>query len=240
MPRLLETSPALKFARRLAVPLLLSACVPASQAAGPYAETWDGGTLAGWDAATVDSVLVNPGDHLVVQRQGSGVSGARTELKAATGDFSGSLWTVSVDLTRQLTPEEELLEAIFGPKPQDAWLRLRYGDSSFNGWRYLLTDKLDTDWTTYSVDFDPGWTDAEAGAQGWQTDLPDGSGSLSWAQTLQNVYQTSLRFELPNTRNIGVDNFSLSPVPEPGTWLLASLGLVTVGWRLRRLADAPH
>jgi hypothetical protein len=205
-----------------------------AHAASAYTETWNDGTVAGWVQGTTSSSLSNPADYLEVSRINTDFgTAAGTSLAAATGDFSGSAWTVSVDLARMLTPDERLLEAIFGAKTQDAWLRLRYNDSSFNGWRYQLSDKLDTDWTTYTVTFDAGWTDAEAMAHGWVTDLPDGAGSVSWAETLQNVYQTSLRFELSNTQRIGVDNFVLAPVPEPGTWALALTGLVGLAWRLR-------
>ena len=212
---------------------------PSAQAAQAYSETWNDGSLAGWSAGTTSSAVSNPGDYLEVSRLDTqfGTS-ALTTLPAATGDFSGSAWTVSVDLSRLLTPEERLLEAIFGAKTQDAWLRLRYSGPGFNGWRYQLSDKLDTDWTTHTVTFDADWTDTEALANGWVTDLADGAGSVSWAQTLQDVYQTSVRFELGNTQRIGVDNFVLTPVPEPSTWALALTGLTGLIWRARRRATA--
>ena len=93
---------------------------PSAQAAQAYSETWNDGSLAGWSAGTTSSAVSNPGDYLEVSRLDTqfGTS-ALTTLPAATGDFSGSAWTVSVDLSRLLTPEERLLEAIFGAKTQE-------------------------------------------------------------------------------------------------------------------------
>lgn len=226
-------------AARLSLGLSVLIVSPCSLAANAYSETWNGGDTASWAAATLSSAVNNPGSYLEVSRAGGvQATGAVTELPGVTGDFSGSLWTVSVDLRRVLSPEEQLLEAIFGAQPQDAWLRFRYSNPTFNGWRYQLSDKLDTSWTTYSVSFNADWSDAEALANGWQTDRPDGLGSVSWAQTMQDVYQTSVRFELDNTQRIGVDNFVLTPVPEPSSWALGLTGLAALAWRWRRQRTA--
>ena len=217
----------------LSVALAGLAALPA-QGAGAYSETWDGqGNLAGWQANTIHSTVVNPGaggnpgGYLLSRRSGDFSIGADTELAAATGSFAGApKWTASVDLNE--------FEGDAGP----VWLRFRFQDSTYNGWRYMLSDGLATDaWATYSVAFRPTWSDAEAMAAGWQTDLPGGAGGVSWAQTMGDVYTTEVRFDGSRTLLVGIDNFMLTPVPEPGIWALMLAGMPGLGWlRSRRKA----
>lgn len=198
-----------------------------AEAATPYSEAFPGvGNLAGWTGNTTDSVVVNPGNggnnggYLLSRRDGAFPIGALTELDAATGSFAGSVWTASVDLSE-----------VVGDASTAA-LRMRYQDSSFNGWSYLLTNNLGGGWTNYSVTFDPSWSDAEAGANGW---VSDGGPAVSFAQTMSDVYTTEIRINGSATLSAGIDNFELTAaIPEPQTYALMALGLALLGLVARR------
>jgi len=205
--------------------------LPALAADPGYTETWNGqGNLAGWFPNTTDSTVVNPGaggnggGFLETRRSGPFPIGAATDLAAATGSFGGLAWNASVDLI-----------GIAGTT-SDVWLRFRYQDSGFNGWRYRLTGVLGGAWQTFGVAFDTSWTDLQAQAHGWETDLPGGAGSVSWAQTMGNVYTTEIRIDGTSTLLAGIDNFSLhtAAVPEPSSWALMVGGLGVLGWMARR------
>ncbi|MGH6647859.1 PEP-CTERM sorting domain-containing protein [Aquabacterium sp.] len=218
--------------RRAALALATTClALPAMAATSGYSQTWDtAGDLAGWVGNTIDSVVSNPGvgghggGYLETARSGAFSIGADTELPAATGSFGGQVWTAKVDLI-----------GLTGTT-SDVWLRFRYQDSTFNGWRYRLTDALTGDWQTHAVSFDASWSDLEAKAHGWQTDFADGSGSVGWAQTLSKVYTTEIRIDGTPALKAGIDNFSLSAVPEPSSCalVLAGLGVAAALKRRRR------
>lgn len=203
--------------------------LPSLAATSGYSETWDtGGNLAGWLGNTTDSVASNPGaggndgGYLETARSGPFPIGAITLLPAATGSFGSQAWNAKVDLV-----------GLTGTT-SDVWLRFRYQDATFNGWRYRLTGELDSNWQTFGVSFDPTWTDVQAQANGWETDFANGSGSVSWAQTLGSVYTTEIRIDGTASLKAGIDNFSLTAVPEPSSYALVLAGLGVAGGMARR------
>jgi hypothetical protein len=227
-----STSPA-----RVAALVLLPFAIAPAFAASDYYEDWEGGSTAGWFANTIDSTVVhsatggNPDGQLLTRGPAPGdfPIGATTDIAALTGSYAGWLWTASFDM---LQPNGA---------PTDLALRFRYQSSSFNGWRYDF-DPLPNGntWTTYTVSFDPSWTDAQAIAAGWRTDLPDGSDSVSWALTMTDVYRTEVRLDTGDNSLAGIDSFRMQsrPVPEPSTWAALGLGLaglaLSIGRRRRR------
>lgn len=203
--------------------------LPAMAATSGYSETWDtAGDLAGWLGNTTDSVVNNPGvggnggGYLETARSGPFPIGAMTLLPAATGSFGTQVWNAKVDLI-----------GLTGTS-SDVWLRFRFQDSTFNGWRYRLTDELSRDWQTFGVTFDATWSDVQAQAHGWETDFADGFGSVSWAQTLGSVYTTEIRIDGTPALKAGIDNFSLTAVPEPSSYALVLAGLGVAGCVARR------
>ena len=216
---------------RGATALALALVAFGASAATDYSEGWNAGSTAGWTANTIDSTVVqvgaggNPGGYLASSGPAPGTFpiGARTEVAAATGDFSGFLWTASFD-ARQFTGI-----------PTDLALRFRFQDATFNGWRYDFADlPVARGWKSYSVAFDPSWSNAQAVANGWRTDLPDGFASVSWQQNMMNVFSTEVRLDTGTNSVLGIDNFSLVPVPEPSTYVLFAAGLIGIGALARR------
>ncbi|HXG46096.1 MAG TPA: PEP-CTERM sorting domain-containing protein [Methylomirabilota bacterium] len=198
-----------------------------------YFEGWDAsGDLAGWSASSSLSSVTqvdtggNPGGFLWSRVSDGSTGGVSTGLPAATGDFTGTPWTVSFDLF------------LFSGGFSDIWLRFRYHDATFNGWRFGFAPPPTNAWTSFSVTFDPSWTDAQARAAGWTTDSPDGFRSVSFSQTLADVYSTELRFAGPGRMVAGLDNFSLEVVPEPSTVGLALVGAIGVLLGMRRRSGA--
>ncbi len=219
--------------RTLKIQLAAATCVFAALAShsawaatSGYSETWDNqGDLAGWFGSTVDSTVVNPGvggnpgGYLEIRRSGAFDIGMTTDLAAVAGSYSGAVWTVKVDLLH-------LAGDTF-----DAKLRFRYQDPSFNGWSHSLSGPLANVWSTKMLSFDPSWTDIQAVANGW---TQEAGPVVSWAQTMSNTYHPEIRFAGGPTLLVGVDNFSITAVPEPSTYSFMALGLAVLGVMVRR------
>lgn len=192
-----------------------------SHAAYSHVEEWEGGTLAGWTGNTINSVVVyvaaggNPDGHIQTRRAGTeGFDiGALTDIPDFTGDYAAAGITgASVDLNFMIG------------NFTDAWLRFRYQDSTQNGWRYPLTNVFPNAWQTYVVYFNPAWSDLEARAAGWITDDdvdPGADPSVSFAQTMANVYTAEVRIAGDDSMIAAIDNFAL--IPEPATLTLLGL-----------------
>jgi hypothetical protein len=218
-----------------ATSLLLTSFASYGAPVSGYMEGWDApGDTAGWGSNTIVSTVVhanaggNPDGH--IQTRGNGHDsfdvGALSSLPAVTGNFGGSIWSVSVDLAFLTGPFD------------DAWLRFRYQDASENGWNYSLTNNFSQDWNTLSVTFDSSWDDVTATANGWLPDNlsvdPVALPSESWATTMSNVFTTEVRISGEGDMLAGIDNFKLKQVPVPaGIWLFGSsiIGLVGLARR---------
>lgn len=190
----------------------------------PHVEDWSGGTLAGWTANTVDSTVVyvagggNPDGHIQTRGPSPGTFdiGALTAIPDFTGDYAAAGITgASVDLN--------FMTGQF----DGAWLRFRYLDSTQNGWLYPLTNVFPSNvWQTYSVNFDPTWTDLQARNAGWLTDddiYPGADPSVSFALTMATVYTSEVRISGDINLVAGIDNFAV--IPEPASILLLGSGL---------------
>jgi hypothetical protein len=211
--------------------------VGSALAASAYTQPWSGSSTEGWEGNTISSVVVhdagvgNPAGSIASRydsRPAAFDIGFTSGNGADTsGSFSGTPWNVSFDL--------QLNEGKFS----DAWLRYRYQDFNYNGWRYALLgpfDQYDT-WTHYDLSFDPSWSDAQAMANGW---TQESGPVVSFAQTMSSVYKTEVRLALTDSTSsalVHLDNFVQAPVPEPQTWALMLGGLLMLGTLARRRAN---
>jgi hypothetical protein len=193
---------------------LIAGSAPAAEA---YTENWDAGDANGWLGNTTSSVVVrdgtvgNPAGSLVTRRDLEPPIfdiGATTELPAASGDYTGAAaWMISFDVFYD------------SGGFTDTWLRFRYQDATFNGWHLDVADAFPAAWQSYSVMFDPTWTDAEASANNW---VDETGGTISWQQLMTNVYHPEIRLVLGDELSAAahIDNFAIKPIPEPATVLL--------------------
>ena len=196
-----------------------------------HVEEWNSGSLAGWTGNTVDSTVVhvatggNPNGHIQTRgpSPGSFDIGALTAIADFTGDYAAAGITgASVDLN--------FMTGQF----DGTWLRFRYLDATQNGWLYPLTAVFPDVWQTYSVNFNPTWTDLEARNAGWITDddiFPGADPSVSFASTMANVYTAEVRISGDVNLIAGIDNFAV--VPEPASIVFLGLGLLRL--RKRRI-----
>jgi len=171
---------------------------------GQYIDTWDiPGDLAGWQPNTSWTILEvvntggNPGGYLSSMSDPGlpHYAGAKTE-KAEYKQHFDPTTTISVDL-KVLSGLENIDEIS---------IRLRYKDSAHNGWRYPLIKPSTTNvWNTYTVTFNPNWTDVQAIANGW---VNEGS-NPSFTGTVHDIYTAEVRFDGSDFMSVGIDNFVL-------------------------------
>jgi len=198
---------ALALTSLLATPLL---------AAQDYFQGWDvAGDDAGWLPNTTScdvnqvNCCGNPGGFLNSYRITNQFPeiGITSELGEVSGDYAaGGIIGVSFDLMTY----ENITNVRF---------RVRYFDSTFNGWSIQVAPVLPPDgqWYHYMVMFDPTWSDADAIANGW---VQDGSSAMDFATTMSDVYHPEVRVDhgippgpvLNGFAGLGVDNFHLIAV----------------------------
>jgi|RhiMetdeSRZDD1v2_1073273.scaffolds.fasta_scaffold110569_3 PEP-CTERM motif-containing protein len=187
---------------------------------------------------TIASVVVhspaggNPGGHMLTRRDLGqpffDIGGLTTDSRF-TGDYGA-------DGITGMTVDLNFMTSNF----TGAWFRVRI-DAATNGWLAPLTAVFPTDtWTTYTLAFDPTWTDLEARAAGWITDFdldPLAGASPSFATVMASVGRAEIRLGTKDESSLaGIDNLGLTgEVPEPSTMFLMSAGLGLIGLaRLRR------
>ncbi|MFV2067675.1 MAG: PEP-CTERM sorting domain-containing protein [Pirellulales bacterium] len=192
----------------------------------PTIETFDN-DVAGWVGNTTSSVVVhgadggNPGGHLLTRKDLSppvfdiGALIDQADNPNFGGDYGAAgIVRVSVDLN------------FMTDNVDAAWVRFRTG-SAVNGWLYPLTNVFPTDaWNTYSVDFNPLWTDQQAQDAGWLTDQDIDAGadpSPNFVSVLEDVDTAEVRIVSVGSTVVGIDNFGIF-VPEPSSVLLLVLG----------------
>ncbi len=188
--------------------VFLFVVVSSVQAAVPTSDNWDDGKLhnwrrnTAWTEVSVASSGGHPGGYLLSASNPEGnpsrTIGAATEEDRYTGNYTAAkIGRVAFDLN--------LLSGSF----EWIWLRLRYHDSTYNGWYYPLPIKKMPygRWLHYEVVFDPNWSDAQAKAAGWKQE----SNSASFRDTMSDVYTLEIRlFSMDvNSTKLGIDNFAI-------------------------------
>ena len=146
--------------------------------------------------------------------------GAQNQTAPYAGDYAAAgIDTVILDLN--------FISGSFS----SALLRFRSSGAN-NGWSVMLTDVFNNEWQSYTVVFDPNWTNAQAQANGWTRSAPE----LDFADLWRNVFSANIRLSgLSSTPLVaGIDNFSLgstTSVPEPATLALLGFSLLLLGVR---------
>ncbi|MCA9188843.1 MAG: hypothetical protein R3E01_07330 [Pirellulaceae bacterium] len=209
--------------------------VGVASAATNYEEHWDAGDTNGWIGSTTSSTVVrdnadgNPASSIVVRRDLSPPvfdMGVTSELADVTGNYGGVPgWMLSFDAKYDIGNFADTL------------VRFRYQDATFNGWHLDVADAFPANsWQSYSVTFDPNWTDAQATANGW---VDETGGAVSWQQLMGDVYHPEIRFVMGDELSAiaHVDNVVLKSVPEPTMSALGLWGLLGAGMLVRRKYD---
>lgn len=185
--------------------IIVTMCVPTFSATS-HKEEWDSSDMAGWTGNTRWTIVEvkdtggNPGGYLLTKNgEIPYYAGANTRKAEFTGSYgTASEARISVDLN---VMDDIGLRVIY--------LRFRYKDSRYNGWKYVITNAPETNqWITHTVSFSPTWSDSEAESAGWIQEMH----SPSFSETMAEVYTAEIRLEGSGTgisMIAGIDNFKL-------------------------------
>lgn len=226
--------------RRWAIPFYVAGLSAAVGAATPGVETFDSDT-AGFIGSTVASSVVhrdpdgNPGGYIAIRRlvdNGIIDIGAMTPRIEFNGNYAaGGIRGVAVDLRF----ETDNINAA----------RIRFRPVNESGWWHPLTDSFPAgSWDTFTILFDPTWSDSDALANGWRPDQdlnPIALPSPAFATVLSEVWQPEVRISSASDYDsviFDIDNFRLlgaAEVPEASTVGAGAglLALALLGWRRR-------
>ena len=117
---------------------------------------------------------------------------------------------------------------LFSGTLTSVYFRFREGADA-NGWRYFLpVNAIGDSWNTFSVTFDPTWSDGDAIANGWSQE----PSTASWAEVMSDLHSVNIRAFGADGSVIGYDNVGF--VPEPTTAVFGAVRLGGVMMRRRR------
>ncbi|MCJ2166311.1 MULTISPECIES: hypothetical protein [unclassified Pseudodesulfovibrio] len=151
----------------------------------------------------------NPG--ACVKFHGIGGLGGSFANNGFTGDFAAAGFTrISMDIK---TVQWVLRPDNSNPK---GYIFARYDDAHWPWCKEIADfDPVSGGYRTYSVDFNPGWTDAEAQANGWAVVTGYGDGATtSFGNTFHHVHQTGFWVQGVSDGaqcSVLVDNWKLGP-----------------------------
>ena len=166
-----------------------------SSASTVIMETWNDGESGDWIGNTIFTTVEikntggNPDGYLHSTGTG-GYVGATNH----SSEYSGNFTDAGI---RETKFDLYCISGVFTV----VYLRHRYLDARYNGWKLPVALDSSSGWHSYSVIFDPTWDDAEAIAAGWEQE----DGSASFSDTMSNVYTTEIR--LNGNGEVGIDNF---------------------------------
>lgn len=234
--------------------LVLSACAGLAFAGDTVTTDFSSGA-DGWvgpsgpgGATTIEGSGGNDGAYMQTVFNNFGITFSNTTNSAFLGDY-----TTADEITISMDIRVDYLN-FFGQDVSRPWLvELRDVDGATNGYPYnsvwFLFDNVsqanNSDWSTYSVTFDPNAIDLPSGWGGYGAEdpmtfeptLPDG---VSFSDVLSGVDEIAFTTFQPGfffgftDHTIGIDNLSITrTVPAPSALALIGLGGM-VGTRRRR------
>lgn len=223
----------------LVIALSMGIMAPGAFAA-PLFDDFNDGTLAGWPSPNVGAAtLSNPGagGNLGGYVQAFRDVGNPSHYLSTkyTGDWGalvgGTELLVSVDLRVEDAGNIETLRfEISNPTFSDIWRR-----DIFSGVAPFPFIESGDSWVTINYPINVNWTDAEANAAGWTRVFPSGT-PKSFSQVLHDVSGNLTGFTHAGnqfvgggrTNAVGLDNFRVAAVPEPGSISLLVVGAALV------------